>query len=174
MKISKRPLTLIIFLFLCTFIACAAGGDDDEDSGGNDNPDTSNPGTSFSLSAVTNGNGTADVSFGLDEGTSKFSVTAQILNSNASIRFTQLENDRGVNYLFADGPSVSLADVFSPFVKAFSVPSRNVDPGVQNGDTFFASVTSSNSSSGQEIIFTIFCWRNWSRLRNHGNSKKLS
>ena len=134
--------TLLLTCLLLTFVcSCAVGG-------GEDKPQT-NGESNFTLSATTNEKGIAAVSFGMPSGVTKFSVTAKTQKSTASVRYTQIKNSNGDDYLFPGGSSLSLGDTYGVAVKAINIPSRSVDRGVSNDLTYNITLQVIDSSGDQ-------------------------
>ncbi len=143
---------------LATLLAgCAVGSDDGDDTSG-DTPDGGE--AVFSVTATTSDRGVATASFALAEGTTKFGVTASVTDDDLMLRFTDILSGTGIDYLNPGRTEVSFADSFSRFVKAASVPSRDVDPRVVDTERFTVSVEVIDDLGadvvGEEVTFNIF------------------
>ena len=149
MKLKSISKFLLIATCICS---CAVGG------GKKDKQQTSGE-SNFTLSATTNDKGIAVVSFGVPSGVTKFSVTAKPQKSNSQIRFVQVKDSNGADYLFPNGESISLGDTYGTFVKAISIPSRSVDPSVSSNVTYNATLqvidSAGNNFAGETISVSI-------------------
>jgi hypothetical protein len=153
--------TLCLFslssLLCASIIGCAVGGDDGDDNSGS----TPEGGDAvFSVTATSNERGVATASFALASGTTKFGVTASVQDDDLMLRFTEILSGTGIDYLNPGRTEVSFADSFSRFVKAATVPSRDVDPRVVDTERFTVSVEVIDDDGadvvGEEITFNIF------------------
>lgn len=135
LQIRRFLLLLLAALLLSALgLGCAVGGGDNDDE---DADVTTGEGV-FRLTATTDARGTATVSFGLPDGTTKFSITASIDDDDLFIRFIDLVSGAGTDYLSPSGRQLSFADTFSSFINVASVPSRDDDPGIVNGERYTA------------------------------------
>ncbi len=154
----------VLLLLLCATLAgaliflgigCAVGGGDNDD----DDEDITVGEGVFRLSAVTDARGSATVSFGLPDGTTKFSITAEITDDDLLVRFIDLVSGAGTDYLSPSGRQLSFADTFSSFINVASVPSRSVDPGVVNGERYTATIEIEDafgtSVEGEDVTFEV-------------------
>lgn len=153
-KIFLLASTAICAVFL--LLSCAVdNGDDDDDSGGT-SPDEQ---SFFQLTAVSNDRGQASVSFNVAKNSTKFSIEAAS-EDNTYVSFSEITNDRGVNYLDPDGQEISLAKEGFLGINAASVPSRSSDPGLDDSSMFqvTANVLTSmfgSAAAGEVLTFTI-------------------
>lgn len=114
------------------------------------------------LSANTNGSGQANVSFQVPDGSSKFSIVAEL--DGAVVSFRSLSNNSGADFLTPGGELTSLAIEPFPTLSTATVPPRDFDPSIQNGQNFSATALV-NRGSGQSVNFTVQS-RTDSDLRN--------
>lgn len=152
MKITYKFFLSMLLLCMLLLSACAVKDDSD------DEPQT-NGESNFTLTATTNEKGNATVSFGVPQEVSKFSITAKTQKSTASIRFTQIKNSEGDDFLEPDGEVLSLGTEFSNSVKTISIPPRSVDRNVSKDFTYSASIQVQSSSgtalSGETVTVSV-------------------
>ena len=150
---SLQALTLLLISLLAASAlwACAAGDGDDDESGGT-NPDTG--ASSFTLAASVDSRGQALVSFSLPSDTTKFSVTAEVPSANG-VRFTDLSDEDGTDYLGGSREEISLSTSELPYLNSANAPSRDVDPTVDASKRFTATAVASGVRDGQTMTFSI-------------------
>ena len=154
---SLNPYFLLAFTLLLSIGLFGCAVDSGSDDSNDDNP-TESEGV-FRLSATTNDRGVATVSFDLNQGTTKFSITATVNDDDLFLRFIDLLAGNGVDYLNPGRQEISFADTFSRFINVASVPSRRVDPALVDGERYTASIELEddigNSVSGETITFEV-------------------
>lgn len=137
---------LTIGLFPIILAGCAASdGGGNSDGGGTDgNTDTSISESTFNL--ITDSNGSTSTSFSVPSTATKFAVDATV--EGRFIRFEQLQDSSGVNYLTPGGETITFASEFLADINNANVPSRNLDPNINTSRTFSAIVTVARTENG--------------------------
>lgn len=139
----------ILILITLIFSGCAAGdgsGDDDNDNGG----DTDNTITEDTRTLTTDSNGSVSTSFSLPAAATKFAIDAA--SAGRFLRFDQLQDSAGTNYLTPGGTLISFASEFINDINNANVPSRSLDPNIDTSRTFTARVTVANNENGSNPI----------------------
>ncbi len=150
-KLFKHGAQVALAILLCTFIVACQAGDGDETDDGTDPIDGS---SNFTLSGTVDDNGRARVSFNVPGDTTKFSVVAEISRAG-QVRFTDVSDDEGNDYLFPGRDFVSLGGEPLEFLNVVNVPSRDIDPPVDASRKFSATAVATGLNSGDTITFTI-------------------
>ncbi len=166
----RLSLTIFCLFFTAAIFGCAAGdGDssDDNDNGGDDGGDNGGdggkgggaPGESFVLNTNADDDGIAEATFEILPGTTKLAVTAEANDTN-SIRFEEVSDDAGADYLSPGGEMISFASEFFSGSNTVSLPSRDVDPAVSSARTYRVRARIidgrvQNPSAGTDVNFTI-------------------
>lgn len=161
-------LKLLLLISLC--VSCAVDDDDDDNNNSSEAP-ASNTQDDFSITASTNENGIALVNFSIAPGVNKFSIVARPSRSSSSIRFTELRDSDGTDYIQSGSNSLSLADNFGTFAKTATIPSRSNDPAADNNRSYSASIQAidqNNSTLAGETITVRIAGRADSDLESGG------
>ncbi len=144
-----RRFFLISSLVTLIFSGCAAG-DGSGDGGGDGGGSTDTNITEDSRTLTTDSNGSVSVNFSLPSTATKFAIDAT--NSGKFLRFDQLQDSAGVNYLTPGGLPLSFASEFINDINNANVPSRSLDPNIDTSRTFTARITVANNENGGSPI----------------------
>ena len=164
--LGVKLISLLLVLCMITFaLGCAAGDGDSSDdpsdggdSGGDGGDGGGSSGTSsvINLEEITDVGGTAEVSFKLPSGTTKFSLTAIVAGSQ--VRIDSVTNGDGQEFVTPGGDSISFSNQLLAGANSATVPSRSTDTAVDGG-SFTARATArtpgGGSISNQELDFTV-------------------
>lgn len=136
-RFATRAFLAALFSVGLLVTGCAVGGSDDED-GGNGGTDTDGERT-FSIGANTDERGRAVATFQLSGDTTKLSVSA-FVDDNQEVRFTELSDERGTNYLDPNGDEVTFGTSFARGINVVNAPSRAEDQPIDGSQSFTAEV----------------------------------
>jgi len=79
--------------------------------------------------------------------------------SKGFLRFLEVKNAKGVNYLNPGSVELSLGDQFFQYVNAVVVPPRSTDPAIVSSDTFIvtaeARTDTGTAIATKPITFTV-------------------
>jgi len=147
---SFRRFLLALGLVCLFALGCAAGDGNDENNDNSDNSGTSD----FFVIDKNIDSGRAEAEFSLPEGTTKFSVSAE-LEGSGSIRFEVVEDEEGRDYLSPGGAMLSFGEEFLPTINSVSVPSRDADGEIDSSLRFHVRVSSSGAAAGDVVHFIV-------------------
>ncbi len=122
---------IVLFLSCSALLSCSSGGDDDDDSEHNESTDDSTGDTSnFALTGTTDANGFLALPFNIDEGVTKFAITAQ--STAPLVLIDSLTSPAGIEQLLARA-GVSRAGTFEFGLSVANVPAADTSPSVIPG-----------------------------------------
>lgn len=133
-----------------SLIGCSAG-DGEEDPG--TDPETG--ASVFNLASTVDNRGRAAVSFDIPRGTTKIAVTAESASDGSVVRFEELRDAEGNDFLHANRQVLSLADEFLNFLNTANAPSRESDPQLDSSSRFAATAIVEGVGEGESINFTV-------------------
>ncbi len=157
-RFASNPRTKsFVWTLLCVAIVvglgCKAGDDDDGDdssSSSSTSSSSSSGGTAdFTVTGTADSSGVSVFDFTVPAGTTKLGLTGTS-STNAELRYDEIIDDGGRDYLNPNGESISFADGFQSFVSHASVPSRGVDPSLRTNG-FSATLRARAIGSGEAL-----------------------
>lgn len=158
----RRLFVFCVVLFACLLAAvagCSSGGGDNDsgpDSSAGETPDSSDVVISgqreFTLETATDESGVAAATFSVPSDTTKLSVTAF---SPGALRFVQLSDGRGIDYLTPGGLQLALSTDFSAIVSNVTAPSRGLDPALDGSGPFTARTEVSPAGAETPVLFQV-------------------
>ena len=147
MKNHLKAAKFFIIVLLAFSLSCTK----DSSGGDSDNPDDSSNNSVFrteTTPAVTDSRGRVELEFSLPESSTKFLVSIEG-SRRLFFEFTKVENDRGDDFITPGGVPLSFADLPFSWLNVANVPSRSIDPGVDQDDIFSIQALVTTSENGR-------------------------
>ena len=178
-SLSKSPFALsglrllaamIFLLALVAAVGCAAGDGGGDGDGGNDggndgggdgggNGGGGGGGSIVAFSATTESNGSAESTFNIPDGATKFSIVAE-LGPTDSVKFTRLADSGGADYLSPSGEMINFGEFSFLGANSVNAPSRSSDPALNAANQFDVQVDTisgrvGGSEAGLNVEFSL-------------------